>query len=152
MRTQLFKFLALALMVTLIAGCTGGTPVPTGTPTADDSTLGMGLANPASQNCYDQGGTLTIVQRGDGGEYGICTFANNFQCEEWALMRGECPVGGLDVSGYVSPQAVYCAITGGTYAATENVGAVEEKGTCSFKSGSSCDALDYFNGACSPET
>jgi len=151
MRTRLFKILALGLMVVLIGGCTGGTPEPTGTPTANDSSLGMGLSNPASVNCADKGGTLTILSRGDLGEYGVCTFAENFQCEEWALYRGECPVGGVDVSGYVTPQAVFCAITGGTYTAGDNAGTADEKGTCEFPNGWSCDALDYFNGACSPE-
>jgi putative hemolysin len=40
------------------------------------------LANPASKNCVDHGGTLTIRKRTDGGEYGICVFEDNKQCEE----------------------------------------------------------------------
>ena len=79
-----------------------------------------GMANPASENCVKQGGTVSIVERGDGGQYGICTFADNQQCEEWALLRGDCPVGGVRITGYVTPAATYCAITGGTYAATGN--------------------------------
>jgi len=35
------------------------------------------------------------------------------QCEEWAMARGECPVGGVKVSGYNTSAARYCAITGG---------------------------------------
>ena len=49
------------------------------------------LANPASVNCVQQEGTLSIERRPDGGEYGVCVFADNYQCEEWALLRGECP-------------------------------------------------------------
>ena len=45
------------------------------------------LANPASVNCTQQGGTLTIERRPDGGQFGVCTFPDNYQCEEWALMR-----------------------------------------------------------------
>src|SRR5512139_1273126 len=51
------------------------------------------LANPASENCIKQGGTVQIQTRGDGGQFGICLFEDNMQCEEWALLRGECPVG-----------------------------------------------------------
>jgi putative hemolysin/phosphoserine phosphatase len=106
------------------------------------------VANPASENCIKQGGTLSIVERGDGGQYGICLFEDNLQCEEWAMMRGDCPVGGLKVTGYITPAAQYCAITGGTYAITGNSGQDDEQGTCTFKNGSQCDAWDYYNGKC----
>jgi putative hemolysin len=108
----------------------------------------VGLRNPASENCIKQGGKLSIVERGDSGQYGICLFEDNRQCEEWAMMRGDCPVGGIKVTGYVTPAAQYCAITGGTYAVTGNSGAGDEQGTCTFKDGSQCDAWDYYNGKC----
>ena len=110
------------------------------------------IANPASENCVTQGGTLSIEERGDGGQYGICLFEDNLQCEEWAMFRGECPVGGIKVTGYVTPAGRYCAITGGEYAVTGNSGADDEQGTCTFKNGASCDAWDYYNGKCDPST
>ena len=109
-----------------------------------------GIANPASENCVKQGGTVSIVERGDGGQYGICTFADNQQCEEWALLRGDCPVGGVRITGYVTPAATYCAITGGTYAATGNEGAPDEQGTCTFNNGVACDVWAYYSGQCGP--
>jgi hypothetical protein len=33
----------------------------------------------------------------------VCVFGDNRQCEEWALMRGQCPAGGIRVTGYVTP-------------------------------------------------
>jgi len=48
-----------------------------------------------------------------GGEYGICFFEDNRQCEEWALFRGDCQKGGRKVTGYETDAQVYCAITGG---------------------------------------
>jgi putative hemolysin len=48
------------------------------------------IANPASQHCVDQGGKLEIRTGPDGGQYGICRFANGSECEEWAFQRGEC--------------------------------------------------------------
>jgi putative hemolysin len=121
----------------LLTGC-----APTATPTPAQ------IANPASQNCIDKGGTLTIEERGDGGQYGVCFFEDNRQCEEWALYNGDCPVGGLKVTGYITPAAQYCAITGGTYTVTGNSNTENEQGTCAFKDGSSCDAWAYYNGTC----
>jgi len=108
------------------------------------------LPNPASENCVAQGGTLSIETREDGGQYGICLFEDNRQCEEWALLRGDCPVGGVKVTGYLTPAAVYCAITGGEYAITGNAGAGDEQGTCTFKDGSQCDVWAYYEGECAP--
>ena len=110
----------------------------------------VGVANPASVNCVQQGGTLSIEARGDGGQYGVCYFEDNRQCEEWALMRGECPVGGVKVTGYITPAARYCAITGGDYAITGQSGESDEQGTCTLKNGTQCNAWDYFNGKCEP--
>ena len=65
-------------------------------------------------------------------------------------MRGECPVGGVKVTGYVTPAGRYCAITGGEYAITGKSGESDEQGTAHFKNGTQCDAWDYFNGKCEP--
>jgi len=110
---------------------------------------GAGLANPASVNCATQGGTLTIEKNGAGGEFGVCMFEDNRQCEEWALFRAECPVGGLKVTGFVTPASRFCAITGGDYKVTSASNDPNEQGTCTFKDGKTCDAADYFNGKCS---
>lgn len=105
------------------------------------------LANPASQNCVKQGGMLEIERRPDGGQYGVCVFSDNDQCEEWALLRGECPKNGLRVTGYVTRAGRYCAITGGRYTVvTEN--AAGEQGVCSLPGGKTCNAEAYYAGSC----
>ena len=104
--------------------------------------------NPASANCVAQGGQLTIETLPQGGQYGVCLFEDNRQCEEWALMRGDCPVGGLKVTGYVMPAARYCAITGGEYAAEPAGDAGQERGKCTLPDGTSCDADAYYGGTC----
>jgi putative hemolysin len=106
------------------------------------------IANPASVNCIDRGGTLTIRKRGDGGEYGICTFADGRQCEEWALMRGECPADGIRVTGLDPAEARYCAITGGSYTVVRKSNTEREEGRCTFPNGHSCDAGAYYEGKC----
>jgi putative hemolysin len=96
------------------------------------------LANPASQRCVDEGGTLQIEQRPDGGQYGVCVFTDNRQCEEWALFRVECPAGGLRVTGYLTPATRYCAITGGQVSGKD----------CLLPGGKTCNAETYFAGNC----
>ena len=46
-----------------------------------------------------------MEQRDDVGQIGVCYFADNKQCEEWALEKGYCPVGGVKVTGYNTPAA-----------------------------------------------
>jgi len=117
--------------------------------TAANAPNSSGLANPASQNCGAQGGTLTIEKNAKGDQFGVCLFADNMQCEEWAMLRGDCRTGGIKVTGYVTPAARYCAIAGGTYAITSGSNTPKEHGTCTFKDGKSCDASAYFAGTCS---
>ena len=140
--------IAVLLLLSLCA-CRPSTPAPSPTP-APETTLG--IANPASENCIRQGGTLSIQKRGDGGEYGVCVFSEGMECEEWALFRGECPVGGVPVANASTPAARYCMITGGTYTVTGNAGAENEEGTCAFPNGRVCDVWDYFNGKCDPNS
>lgn len=58
----------------------------------DDNTP-IGLANPASVNCVEQGGRSEIRTAADGSQTGACIFPDGSECEEWALFRKEC-VGG----------------------------------------------------------
>ena len=116
----------------------------TAEPAAENATI----ANPASTNCVARGGKSTIEKNGKGAEFGVCMFADNRQCEEWALLRNECSPGGVRVTGYVTPAARYCAITGGTYRVRSASNTPNEQGTCRFKGNKLCDAADYFNGDC----
>lgn len=93
-------FAALAL-----TGCTATAPVPPPV-TQAPATIS------AAQNCEAQGGRRT-VERGPDGEIGVCAFADKRQCEEWALLLGECPRGGISVTGYATTSERHCAIRGG---------------------------------------
>ncbi len=97
------------------------------------------IGNPASINCTDQGGEFQIMVKENASEYGICLFEDNRQCEEWALMRGDCPVGGLKITGYDNNQQIYCAITGGKVNMNKN--------TCTIKN-KVCDLTEYYFGTC----
>jgi putative hemolysin len=130
--------LILLLAASWLAACTVQP-----TPTAQ-------IPNPASQNCKNQGGVLQIESRPDGGQYGVCVFEDNYQCEEWALLRGDCAVGGVKVTGYITDAGRFCAISGGEYAVTSGSTAEDEQGTCTFSNGKVCGAAEFFNGECNP--
>lgn len=137
---SLWTFAAAAV---LVSGCAQATP-----PAAVAPKPAPRIANPASVHCASVGGQSRIESRADGGQFGVCYFDDNRQCEEWALMRGQCPVGGRKVTGYVTAAARYCAITGGTYTITARSGAADEQGSCALPSGQSCDADELYAGRC----
>ena len=107
------------------------------------------IGNPASEYCINFKGTISIETDPNGAQYGVCTFAGGKQCEEWALMRGQCPVGGVDVKKYATPAGKYCAIRGGVYGVTKPGDVRTEVGTC-IPAGSkeSCDGTAYWFGKC----
>ncbi|MFA4877345.1 MAG: DUF333 domain-containing protein [Methanoregula sp.] len=102
-RNRIIILLAACVIAALfISGCTQSvttTPAATASPTAAPTTVAaagtpaapgaVGLANPASVNCGKVGGKTEIKTAADGGQYGMCAFANGTSCEEWALFRGE---------------------------------------------------------------
>lgn len=100
------------------------------------------LVNPASKNCQEKGGTTIFKEKGDLGSYGICDFGGTKRCEEWAMYRNDCPVGGIDVKGYVDEAEIYCLISGGKL----QVG--DSQKVCLLKSGQNCEVNEYYNGSC----
>lgn len=107
-----------------------------------NNTQEVGLANPASKNCLDKGGQ-SEMRTNKNGEYGVCLFEDNRQCEEWALLRGQCPLGGLKITGYDNEAEIYCAITGGQ---VEGVGT--ENPMCKRIDGTYCNAQANLDGEC----
>lgn len=81
MRYYAFPIFIIALLA--LSACSG----PTGTD-------GNQVANPASTNCVEKGGTLDIRDT-PSGQIGVCVIDGN-ECEEWALFRGE---------GCIAPEA-----------------------------------------------
>lgn len=53
----------------------------------------IGMANPASVFCEEQGFQSEIRTDAEGGQYGVCIFPDGRECEEWAFFRGECSPG-----------------------------------------------------------
>ncbi|ANF83118.1 hemolysin [Acinetobacter sp. NCu2D-2] len=73
------KIFAFAALASLMTACTTSQET-TSTPPK------IGMANPASQYCVEQGGKLEIRNEADG-QVGYCHLANGQVIEEWALFR-----------------------------------------------------------------
>ena len=176
MAQKSFVLLTLCLCIgagLIIAGCTqqatSSVPSTTATPAAPGiapaasaGTPGSvpanqsGMANPASVNCGNIGGTTEIKTSADGSQYGMCTFANGTTCEEWALFRGEgCKAGVTEnqtvnstapagQSGMANPASVSCVNVGGTVRIKDS--AAGQYGMCAFPNGTTCEEWALFRG------
>jgi len=82
--TLLLTILALAAL--LASGCA---PKSSGNGNNSDP---IGMPNPASIYCQEQGYELQMFQDANG-TYGVCVFPDGSSCEEWAYFRGECEPG-----------------------------------------------------------
>ena len=75
---------AVLLAGSLMTACGGDdAPVSTNPPTSDGGTQ---VANPASQYCVDQGGTLEIVDE-TAGQVGYCNLPDGTRIEEWEFFN-----------------------------------------------------------------
>ena len=74
------------------------------------------------------------------GQYGVCLFEDNRQCEEWSLFYGYCPEGGVKVTGFDYESEIYCAILGGQTTAGGSI--------CTFANGKTCLLDDLYQGRC----
>jgi len=162
MVSKAFIFLILGLCLgagLIVAGCTQSStqaPVTTTTPAAQVSPAGQtGMANPASVNCGNIGGTTEIKTNADGSQYGMCTFTNGTTCEEWALYRGEGCKAGAEVSaaatkapsnqtGMANPASVNCVNIGGKIEIKDS--AAGQYGMCTFTNGTTCEEWALFRG------
>jgi putative hemolysin len=74
-------------------------PAPTLAPTTAPV---IGMPNPASVYCQQQGGKTDIRKTAEG-EVGYCVFPDKSECEEWAFLRGECKPGAKPVAAASAP-------------------------------------------------
>lgn len=71
-----------------LAACGSDDAPTTTTPTSGSTTGSVQMANPASEFCIAQGGTLEIVDEA-GGQVGYCTLADGTRVEEWEYFRSQ---------------------------------------------------------------
>ncbi|HOG15403.1 MAG TPA: DUF333 domain-containing protein [Candidatus Absconditabacterales bacterium] len=81
MKRKLALMFGILIISILIPACT----------TSKGKHNNVGLANPASVYCEENGGTLELVSKPEG-IVGICNFPDGSYCEERAYYHGECTV------------------------------------------------------------
>ena len=82
------KIFTFTIILLALAACTTlqrQTPEPAATEIPQ-----VGMPNPASVYCTQEGNKLEIRTAADGSQYGICVFPDGSTCDEWAYYRGEC--------------------------------------------------------------
>jgi len=137
------KILIIALMLSMLAVIAACAVPPHPTVEAP-----IGMPNPASVHCTDQGGKLDIRDETDG-QVGYCIFPDGSECEEWAYFKGECtPGGGEGKADMANPASVNCVDQGGKLDIRDEAGG--QVGYCIFPDGSECEEWAYFKGECAP--
>jgi putative hemolysin len=83
------SIITFTMILMALAACTAPqTLASTEPPTTDTPQVGM--PNPASVYCTQNGNKLEIRTAADGSQNGICIFPDGNTCDEWAYYRGEC--------------------------------------------------------------
>lgn len=96
MKTRYGLMCLLILAAFLLVACQRtAAPTETAQPTGEGPVMGgdetgVGLPNPASVYCEEQGGKVEIQTDASGAQTGICVFPDGSACDEWAYYRGEC--------------------------------------------------------------
>lgn len=91
------------------------------------------IANPASEFCEEQGGTVEIVTDEAGSQSGICRLPDGSEVDEWEYYRQHHQNDGV---GLANPAAVFCEERGGMVSGDEPM--------CELPDGSVVDAWEYF--------
>lgn len=148
--------IAVALGLLILSAYSIRPPQPW-TPAVTVTSDAMNMVNPASAYREEQGFKLEIRNAQDGGQYGVCVFKDDSECEEWAYYRDECKPGDMDAAppptpspaGNANPASTYCVEQGGT-SEIRTAGDGSQSGVCLFPNGSECDEWAFFREECVP--
>ncbi len=103
---RLLTALVLLVVASLLTACLGVRQEVTPPTLAPEAETPIGMPNPASVHCEEQGGRLEMRTAADGGQFGVCVFADGSECEEWAFYRGECAPGQSTTAPTPTPPGV----------------------------------------------
>jgi len=84
------RLITLITLVVVMAACQSSAKNTPESITPSGSESQIGLPNPASVYCVENGGVSKIRTNTDGSQYGVCIFPDGSECDEWAYYRGEC--------------------------------------------------------------
>ena len=156
MRTRVRKALcgvaAAALVMAVTAACAAGTEKAPSTPSPVDTTTQqetpIGMPNPASVYCIEQGGKLETRSDADGNQSGLCIFPDGTKRNQWDFWRANHPEGDEPAVepegpvGLANPASVYCIERGGTLEMRE--AAAGTSGYCVFPDGTEKEEWEYW--------
>ncbi len=83
------KIFTFTLILLALTACAAPQTQAAPEPAATDMPQ-VGMPNPASVYCEQNGNKLEIVTTADGSQSGVCIFPDGSACDEWAYYRGEC--------------------------------------------------------------
>jgi putative hemolysin len=109
--------------------------------TTTQPTKAGAVASAAYAKCIQNGGFVSTDRRGKASFYNICNFADDMNCELYALYNGECPVGGVHTVGYSTRPQVFCALRGGQPTGKNN-------GQCKMPDGKICSTDSVYKDTC----
>ena len=87
---RLTRSAAAVICIGLPVAACGSDESPSDTPTPPSGTGAAGLANPASEFCVEQGGTVEVVDDRSG-QIGYCTLPDGTRVDEWEYYRAAHP-------------------------------------------------------------
>ena len=82
------NYLAIAVLVSSLAACGDDDNEPADTSTPLTTETPTQLANPASEYCVSQGGTVELVDE-DEGQVGYCNLPDGRRIEEWEFYNSD---------------------------------------------------------------
>lgn len=85
-----WSFFALIIGTALATTACTQNPVHTSSTAKPAKEVQVGMPNPASQYCLEQGGKLNIVKT-EAGEVGMCLLPDGSEVEEWDFFRKNHP-------------------------------------------------------------
>jgi len=102
------RIITFVIILMALTACAAQQTQATPDPTATDMPQ-VGMPNPASLYCEQNGNKLEIRTAADGSQNGICIFPDGSACDEWAYYRGEC---GLNPTPVMAVEATAKASNG----------------------------------------
>ena len=85
---KLKTHLSVAFLVLSLVACGGDENDPADTSTPPTTETPTQLANPASEYCVSQGGTVELVEEVDG-QVGYCNLPDGRRIEEWEFYNSD---------------------------------------------------------------
>ena len=142
---NLKSVVAVLMVVATVIGTAATRKTTTKKNNNNSKSPSIGMTNPASSYCVEQGGESIIV-KSQNGEYGVCKLKDGTAMEEWEYYRSsnnnsavkpEKPI------GMANPASVFCEKHGGKSINVKDKDG-NETGKCQFKDGTKVDEWDYY--------